>query len=124
MNITFSGKNDVRSTALEELCEKKLQKIEKKLPNNNLSAEINFGMEGREFVLSMNLNVDGDKFFAKNKGLEMYANIDACISKLSAQINKLKISKKGNKKPEFDIEPKQEEEKNTTFEKMLEDYLD
>lgn len=102
MNITFSGKDDVRSTALEELCEKKLAKIEAKLPSKNVNADVNFALENKEFVLSMQLFVDGDKYIAKSKGGDMYKNIDACIEKLASQLRKTKTNKKGTKKPDID----------------------
>ncbi|MBQ7308289.1 MAG: HPF/RaiA family ribosome-associated protein [Clostridia bacterium] len=104
MNIIFSGKDDVRSTALEELCEKKLTKLAGKVPSDNLSAEVNFSLESKDHVLTMKLFVDGDNYTAKTKGMDMYKNIDECVEKLKTQIMKNKVNKKGSKKPDIAID--------------------
>ena len=90
MNIKFSGKDDVRSEALEELCEKKLAKIAGKVPSDNISADVNFSLESKDHVLTIKLFVDGDNYIAKTKGQDMYKNIDDCVEKLKTQIMKNK----------------------------------
>lgn len=102
MNINYIGKDDVRSEALEEICNKKLARLEKRFVNGESQADVNFAMENNDFVLTIQLFIDGDKYIAKAKclkGPDMYKNIDTCIEKLEAQLRKTKVNKKGAKKP-------------------------
>lgn len=88
MNITFTGKEDIRSKALEDLCEKKISKLLTKVSTDNVRADVTFSKEAKDYVLSIRLFVDGDNYMAKVKGDDMYKNVDDCVTKLGAQLRK------------------------------------
>ena len=96
MEINFMGKDDVRSKALEDMIEKKLTKLDRFVKDNS-TYDIMFSMESGDFVLSIQLLNDGDKYMAKAKGEDMYKNIDECISKLTTQLKKTKDIKRNRK---------------------------
>ena len=124
MKVRFTGKTDIRSDALENMCQKKLERVESKLATKNeANADVTFGTEGGDFVLSIVLTADGNKFIAKSKSRDMYANIDDCVKKLNTQIGKVKTAKKASQKPEaVNDEPEVAEPKSNKFADLVDKY--
>ena len=123
MKLRFTGKTDIRSDALETMCQKKLEKIESKFASKNeMNADITFGTEGGDFVLSIVLTADGNKFIAKSKNRDMYANIDDCVKKLNSQIGKTKTGKKNVQKEVINEQPEKTDVKGKKFADLIDKY--
>lgn len=88
------------SPALENLCNKKLAKLEKYA--DDLVCDIYMSMEGKEQITKMILKSRRYELVAKAKSDDMYKNIDTCIDSLKLQISKEKREKRQNKRPEVE----------------------
>lgn len=91
---------DLMSPALKELCDKKLERLDKYA--DDFSCEIYMSTEGKEHVTKMVLT--SKKFgevVAKSASDDMYKNLDVCVDSLKLQLSKEKPVKKHSKHARF-----------------------
>lgn len=88
MKILYHGEENIVSKSVQDLCEKKLEKLNKF--DEDLSAEISFSKEGSDFVIKMILKGNHTNLITKAKSNDMYKNIDICIDNLKEQLIKNK----------------------------------
>jgi len=88
MKILYHGEENIVSKAVQELFEKKLEKLNKF--DENLSAEIGFSKEGSDFVIKMSLKGNHTNLITKANSNDMYKNIDICVDNLKEQLVKNK----------------------------------
>ena len=86
---------DLLSPALKNLCDKKLDKMDKYA--DDIVCDIYMSMEGKEHATKMVMKSKRFELVAKAKSEDMYKNIDVCVDNLKAQISKQKPVKKHSK---------------------------
>lgn len=86
---------DLLSPALKNLCDKKLDKMDKYA--DDIVCDIYMSMEGKAHVTKMVMTSKRFELVARAKSEDMYKNIDICVDSLKAQISKQKPTKKHSK---------------------------
>ncbi|MBE5746137.1 MAG: ribosome-associated translation inhibitor RaiA [Clostridiales bacterium] len=92
MRVEFT--NDIKSEALEGLCVKKLNKLEKFFKGGEPTVYVTFSIENREHSVSLLTNYNSFELKAKGKSDDMYKSIDIAVENLKQQITKNKFDKK------------------------------
>jgi putative sigma-54 modulation protein len=105
MKVIFNYSKRDSSKNLEDLVEKKLNKI-KKYFKGEVIAEVNIKAEGKSHAMSIAVDTHGNNFNVNSVNKDMYKNVDLCIDKLKTQVKKAKMeyrtdSKKVNDKVAF-----------------------
>lgn len=95
MTINYHGDETVKSPALENVCNKKLLKMEKLA--EDLEVNVYFSKDAKDFVLKMVATTKNWEVMAKEQSDDMYKNIDGCVDKLKKQINDNKPTKSHSK---------------------------
>lgn len=89
------------SPALESLCNKKLNKLDKYA--DDLVCDIYMSTEGKEQITKMLLKSRKFELVAKAKSDDMYKNIDTCVDSLKLQISKEKLDRKQYKRYDAEL---------------------
>jgi putative sigma-54 modulation protein len=102
MKYTFIAKNNTISEALKEMCIKKINKIEKLLPQDT-DVHITFSVTKLDNKVEVTIPLYKRILKAKSTHHDMYANLDLLASMLEKQIKKYKsrLRDKSRKDPRF-----------------------
>lgn len=90
MNIEYHGK-DLLSPALEEICVKKVAKLDK-FDKNDFKMEFYLGKDAKNYTLKAVLTGKVNTFIANAKSDDMYKNVDLVINNLKDQLSSKKLS--------------------------------
>lgn len=91
--------NDINSEALENLCKKKLSKLEKFYKGGEPTVYVSFLIENREHIVTLKTNYNSFELLSKGKSEDMYKSVDIAVENLKQLITKNKFDKK-NKRAE------------------------
>ena len=92
MKVEFS--NNINSEALENLCIKKLSKLEKFYKGGEPTIFVNFQIDNREHAVTLLTTYNSFALQAKGKSEDMYKSLDITIDNLKQQMTKNKFDKK------------------------------
>lgn len=90
MKIEYHGA-DLVSPALEEICEKKIAKLNK-FDKNDFKMDLYLTKTGKEFAMKAVLTGKVNTFVANAKSDDMYKNIDLVVNNLKEQLSGNKLS--------------------------------
>ena len=90
MNIEYHG-TELLSPALEELCVKKVAKLDK-FDKNDFKMDLYLGKDAKNYTLKAVLTGKVNTFVANAKSDDMYKNVDSVINNLKDQLSSKKLS--------------------------------
>ncbi|GAB4318442.1 ribosome hibernation-promoting factor, HPF/YfiA family [Pseudothermotoga elfii] len=91
MNYIFSTKGFDSSPAIEEYLEKRFQKVDRVLKENDIvSAEIRAEKDAINYVLKANINFKGNIIVVQEKDPDLYTAIDRLSDALEKRVKKIK----------------------------------
>lgn len=91
MVVKYHGDSTLLSDAFQNMCDKKLGKLEKLAENMTVDAFLT--KEGKDHILKMVAVTKNWEIVAKGKSDDMYKNIDLCVDILKKEINEKKPMK-------------------------------
>ena len=92
MRVEFT--NSINSEALESLCIKKLNKLEKFYKGGEPTVVVDFAIDNKQHIVSLFTKYNSIDLKAKGKSEDMYKSLDIAIDGLKLQISKNKFNKK------------------------------
>lgn len=90
MKIEYHGA-ELLSPALQEICEKKVEKLEK-FNKNDFKMDLYLGKETKNYTLKAVLTGKVNTFVANAKSDDMYKNVDLVVNNLKDQLSSNKLS--------------------------------
>ena len=90
MNIEYHG-TELLSPALEEICVKKVAKLDK-FDKNDFKMDLYLGKDAKNYTLKAVLTGKVNTFVANAKSDDMYKNVDLVINNLKDQLSSKKLS--------------------------------
>ena len=95
MKIQFNG--DVESKALESLCEKKLNRLEKYFKGGEPKVSVKFSIVSKEHVVDIFTKYNSFELKSSGKSDDMYKSLDIAVDNLKMQMTKNKFDKKAKR---------------------------
>ena len=89
MNITITGRHMEMTDALKAYIESALGKVESHF-DKVIDADVVLDVEKHRHIAEVNLHANGVRIHSKESSSDMYASVDAAISKLERQVRKYK----------------------------------
>lgn len=102
MKIQYSYAGRDVSKNLEELCQKKLNKL-KKFFKGEAIAQVSFKADGKSHAIHIKLDSFGKSFEVTGRSSDMYKALDMCIDKLKLQVKKSKMQYRTDSAKKSDI---------------------
>lgn len=91
----YHGDSILISPAFQQMCDKKLAKLEKLA--KDILVDVYLSKEGKNHILKMVATTKNWEVVSKAESLDMYKNIDLCVDSLRKQINDNKPTKSHSK---------------------------
>lgn len=89
MNITITGRHMEMTEALKAYIENALGKVETHF-DKVIDADVVLDVEKHRHIAEVNLHANGVRIHSREASADMYASVDAVISKLEKQVRKFK----------------------------------